>query len=504
MDRTKHLCVTYDGVLKFKGDDQYYEWNNSFKDEDVQALEDFVASHIMNRGRATLISLSEGTHNRVARFRLELGGSDAALKFPKPGHSAGTLAAEKVTNEAAWLVYLKEKTIIPVPHVYSCHTKPELSLLKVPSILMEWMPGENLRDFLASKSSKRIRSTIYQQLASVYLQLYKLTFDGIGSVAKDSKTKQWGLQRPLTIDMHQSVLGISNYLTDDWPTEEFKTAKEYLDFVSDQQSQQLWKLLNINTTDEDENQDPPISFKEIARARYEARYRFKELCNTQFGLQDNSGPFRAFIPDIDMCNMTVDTATGHILGVFDLEFANTMPAQFACDPPLSLSTVLPGTALKNGTFDKFLSEYKPLLAQFLGAMRQEERKLGNMQKPLSAMMQDSWATKQVWVNFGLTHSRYVDAIYWKVLHDRHRGGISPELPLKVKEGMEVYVQQSEGQIEQYDDSLILYSNKVAATHDSMDYNEMGERAFRDAAARDSERFCQWLSLTYKLPRRVKN
>ncbi len=463
MDKTESLAVIYDAAFYAEGSRQYRDWDDSLREEHMHALEEFVTAHISGHGAAKFVhgGISSGTYNRVIRFSFDLGSRDIALKFPKPGHSAGTLAAEKIANEAAWIEFLEEKTTIPVPHVYSYGTEPgHLSPLQLPYILMDWIPGENLREFLTSAPPKELVSTIYQQIASFYLELYRVPCEGIGSVAKNRTTGQWSIRRPLTIDMHQLVLGVPNYPTDDWPTGKFTNAKDYLDFVWNQQSNMLWKLRNLNVPCKEavEGHDhvQPLSSEDIARLRYEARYRFKQLSNSpEFRLRDNFGPFRAFNPDLDTRNMTVDTTTGQILGVFDLEFTNAMPVQFACDPPLWLFRGLPSTTLDRGYFAWFLHEYEPLLEQFLDAMRREELKLGNNpfgQTSLSTMMRDSWATKRVWFNFGLTHSDHVDAIYWAVLHDLHPGGIAPELPAEVKVEMETYAQHAKSKSAEYKDS----------------------------------------------------
>ncbi|KAM3552483.1 hypothetical protein MY1884_007181 [Beauveria asiatica] len=463
MDKTKSLSVPYDAVLYAKGTNQYRDWCDSLT-EHMHALEEFVTAHITDRGRARVQpGISNGSYNMVVRFSFDLGGGDIALKLPKPGHSARTLAAEKVANEAAWIQFLKEKTAIPVPSVYSYGTEPGyLSPLGLPYILMDWVPGDNLREFLASSPSEELLSIIYQQIASFYLELHRVPFEGIGSVAKDKMTGQWSMRRPLTMDMHQLVLGVSNYPTNDWPTGKFTNAKNYLDFVWNLQSKQLWNLRNLNAPPKQaaKGHDPvqPLSSEDIARLRFEARYRFKQLSNSsKFCLCDNLGPFYAFNPDLDMRNMTVDTTTGQILGVFDLEFTNAMPAQFACDPPLSLFKVLPGPALDAGYFDWFLGEYKPVIEKFLDAMRREELKLGIDpfgQKSLSRKMRDSWESKRVWFNYGLTHSDYVDALYWAVFHGLHPGGIAPELPAEVKVEMESYVQQVKYKLAEYEDSWV--------------------------------------------------
>ncbi|KND86124.1 Altered inheritance of mitochondria protein 9, mitochondrial [Tolypocladium ophioglossoides CBS 100239] len=463
MDKTSSLAVLYDGLCYAEGDDKYRDWDNNFKEKYQRPLEQFVTNHVSGRGLARFVGISDGSYNRVVRFTFDSGGSDVALKCPKPGHSAAALVAEKIANEASWIEFLGEITSIPVPHVYSYGTEPDhLSPLELPYILMDWVPGNNLRDFLATGPSDELRSTIYQQIAAFHLELYHLPCEGIGSVVKDSATTRWSIRRPLTIDMHQLAIGVSNYPTDDWPTEMFISAADYFEFIAKQQSNQLWNLRNLNAPPEQEAKyhNP----KEIARLRYEARYRFKQFFKvTRFWPQrDNFGPFRPFNPDLDTRNMTVDPQTGKIVGVFDLEFTNAMPTQFSCDPPLSLFKVLPGDALDTGYFAWFLQEYEPILEQFLDAMRYEEqkRRMDRVElTPLSTLMRDSWTTKRVWFNYGLTHSDHVDAIYWAVLHELYPDGVAPELPPEVKAEMEQYVQRTKSKLVEYDNAWQSYFRK---------------------------------------------
>ncbi|KIH93986.1 hypothetical protein SPBR_06036 [Sporothrix brasiliensis 5110] len=365
MDKTPSLKVGYDALFYAKGTDEYDAWKGRLEGSHFRILEAFVSDHVKGRGPAKLVENDTygGSYNRVFRFRFASGGGDVAIKVAKPGHSAAALAAEKMMNEAAWMQRIRIKdTCIPVPRVYRSgkelyHESP----LRLPYILMDWAEGDNLRDVLARGPPDELQSIILQQLASFHLDLYDLQFEAIGSVANDTPTgprTRTIARPPLTIDMHQNALGIPNYPTDDWPTEPFTSARAYLDFVAQQQSTQLWTLRNINAPQTNDNENEPGAYHQpdtseaIARLRFEGRYRFQQLFATPTLCPpgDNLGPFRAFNPDLDTRNMTVHPETGVITGVFDLEFTNGMPAQFASDPPLWLARYLPSTCLDRGYF----------------------------------------------------------------------------------------------------------------------------------------------------------
>lgn len=146
------LAVPWDALLYAENDDVHKNWRDSPTTARLRELEGFVTDRMGNRGRAELVSQHEGSYNIVFRFSFGSGGSDVALRSPKPGHAADILAREKTANEVSWMQFLQEKTRISVPHVYSYGT--ELHVLpphRLPYILMDWLPCDtNLRDFLAS------------------------------------------------------------------------------------------------------------------------------------------------------------------------------------------------------------------------------------------------------------------------------------------------------------------------------------------------------------------
>ncbi|KAH7189910.1 hypothetical protein DER44DRAFT_890360 [Fusarium oxysporum] len=394
--------VRYDALLCAQGGDIHRSWDRTFNTELVRRLEIFVAEQIGGRGPAKFMEndTSEGTYNRVLRFNFESSSSDVSLKFPKPGHTAANLADEKIANKANWMQYLKERTDIPIPCVYSHGAKGDGNPLELPYILMDWVPGYSLRDFLKEKPS--LRSHVYEQIASHHVQLYRLPFERIGSVAKDNQTGKWAItKRPLTMDMHQFSLGIHKFPTDAWPTRPLESTSAYFDFVVSQQEVQLWHLRDVNglpvRQQEDSQPVPNTDTKssDMARRRYISRYGFKQLINQ-----------------------------------FCISYDDPQPFHFALDLPLWLSPVLPEQCLDRGFFPWFLREYRLLLEEFLAAMKRVEGRLGykSKERPLLAHMLESWHTDRVWFNFAATHTDHIDSIYWEKLCKYHPAGVKPELP----------------------------------------------------------------------------
>ncbi|KAF4964106.1 hypothetical protein FSARC_7936 [Fusarium sarcochroum] len=438
---TASLAIPYDALAYTKGSEQFKAWKTwALQPAIINELETFVTETMTNRGSATYIDTAEGSFNIILRFNFDTG-NDVALRFPKPGHTVSDLMTEKVANEVAWMQFLTSKTSIPIPRIYdfSSKTPNHLPSLNLPFILMDFIEGRNLRDFMAELSplgrntaSDAKRSTILAQVANFYIQLSNLSFDSIGSIARDPASDQWAiLKRPLTMDMHELVLGIPDYSVADWPSGPLQDSADYLRFVVSQQREQLWSLRNLNMPHEHGHDDINLEqVAHIAKLRFMALKGFEKLI-PHFNSTDD-GHFIPFMPDLDTRNMLVDPSTCHITGLIDFEFTNTMPSSLSHDPPLWLYRVLPGSCLDNDFFPWFLREYEPYLNHFLDIMRRAETIMPwKGEKPLSALMLESWTSQHCWFNFAVHRIGYVDSIYWAVLHRLHPEGdgsltLSPE------------------------------------------------------------------------------
>jgi len=93
-------------------------------------------------------------------------------------------------------------------------------------------------------------------------------------------------------------------------------------------------------------------------------------------------------------NMLVDLETLRITALLDFEFTNTMPAQFAYDPPWWLLLLGPDIWLERYSKKEFLACYVPKMEQFLRAIERIEAKSASIKGQskelcLSARMRDS-------------------------------------------------------------------------------------------------------------------
>jgi hypothetical protein len=150
--------------------------------------------------------------------------------------------------------------------------------------------------------------------------------------------------------------------------------------------------------------------------------------------------------------MLVDPDTLRITALLDFEFTNTMPAQFAYDPPWWLLLLGPDMWLEHYSMKEFLACYVPKMEQFLRALKRVEMKSASTrgqseEQRLSARMHDSWKTGRFWFNYAARKSLDVDAVYWNVLHE---DGASVELLDKeTRAEMESFTQMKMKQLKAY-------------------------------------------------------
>ncbi len=387
-------------------------------------MERFVAREIGGRGKARFQTrgVADGSYNIIFRFRFDTAGSpDAVLRLPKPGFSAAELVAEKLENEALWMKYMEEHHVLKVPHVHSWSSQGPDGI--GPYILMDYVEGESLLDQLAEwrRSDEPKRDFVFEQVAEMYLRLHGQRFDRIGSITKTPEGAWAVTKRPLTLDMHQQVLGIPGFPTGSWPSGPLSDSQDYKVLLVDIHWQQLHSLRNLNipvekvglvenVVQEGDKIDMARAM-EIARARWIARRAFATSA-TSFG--DHADGCIPFCCDFHPRNMLVDPDTAEITAVLDLEGTNAMPAGFARDPPLWLDTAALERALLLDRFPEWQARFEAALGPFLKAMERVEARQERQEPglPLSARMRTSWESKQCLVNFAACNSDCFDALYW--------------------------------------------------------------------------------------------
>ncbi|KAH4220692.1 hypothetical protein HBI24_152420 [Parastagonospora nodorum] len=268
----------------------------------------------------------------------------------------------------------------------------------------------------------KILEYLYEQLADYMLQLSNLDFSTIGAVSKNSSSNEWTAGgRPLTYNMNELRTVASGYPTGGFPTAPFSSAKAYLYSLADE------------------------------HLRFIARHQFKQLVSRY--CLDDTGPFKPYCDDLQPSNMLADPETLRITAVLDFEFANSMPAQFAYDPPWWLLLLGPDMWLEHHSMEEFVTRYVPRMQQFLRVLEQVEMRTTSEEvqndPPLSVLMRDSWDSGRFWFDYGIRKSFDVDAVYWAALHKDGHDELD-ELDDKTKEEMEKLVDMKMDQLKAYD------------------------------------------------------
>lgn len=419
--------TVFDEIAENDGDNEWKAWLEEVFTAKYEIVS-FVAGRREKGKAGEFVRYLRGSFNFCICVTFNDGGPDAVIRFPKPGHTSTALRDEKVANEVQFMKYLRQNTTIPLPQVIDWGLTEESPQRLGPFIIMEYVDGTRLSTFLQQPTENEgedvvlnpeIDDTtldiIYDQLADYVVQLSELNFDSIGSISKDPTSNTWSVTgRPLTYNMNELATVVSGYPTEEFPAAQFASVNKYFQNLANEHLIHFRTQRNLANNHED------------AQKRFIARYRFKQLI-PQYCIED-AGPFKPFCDDLQPSNMLVDPKTLQITAVLDFEFTNTMPAQFAYDPPWWLLLLGPDMWLERRTMEDFVTRYQPRMEQFLRALERVEamseskgKKVGNGPR-LSARMRDSWTTGRFWFDYGIRKSFDVDAVYWAALHKGDANG----------------------------------------------------------------------------------
>ena len=190
-----------------------------------------------------------------------------------------------------------------------------------------------------------------------------------------------------------------------------------------------------------------VSSEDDCRTKYVARQLFRRLAKqgrlSNFGFSedswsacskharvtlpspDNSSSFRLWSDDFRPANVLIDE-NDQVLGAIDWEFAYVGPTQFVLDSPWWLLLDVP--EMWDDGIENWTSVYERRLKTWLSAMEEAEQNMSPGSLPLSAYMQESWATGRFWLNYAARRSWAFDTIYWKYLDERFFGEWGKDIP----------------------------------------------------------------------------
>lgn len=440
--------TVYDGIAEANGDDECRAWLRKVIDAKDKIVA-FVDGRLDGGGTGEFIDFLKGSFNLSLRIGFGDRRQSALIRFAKPGHTVWR--AEKVTNEVQFIEYLSQYTTIPLPRVLSWGLTEESPEQLGPFIIMDFIDGTRLSTILKQPTKDDQEDvilnpdiddltldTIYDQLADYMLQISQLDFPRIGAISKDHTSNTWSVTgRPLTYNMNELATS-TGYPIDRFPTEPFDCASTYFRSVASEHLIHLETQQNLADDAED------------AQRRFIARHLFVQLI-PKYCIND-AGPFKVFCDDMQPSNMLIDPKTLRITALLDFEFTNTMPAQFAYDPPWWLLLLGPDIWLERYSMEEFLASYVPKMEQFLRALERMEAKSASTrgqskELPLSAQMRESWKTRRFWFNYAARKSLDVDAVYWNVLHEDGAG--VEMLDEETRAEMEPFIQMKMKQLKAY-------------------------------------------------------
>ncbi|RJE18769.1 Phosphotransferase enzyme family [Aspergillus sclerotialis] len=250
-----------------------------------------------------------------------------------------------------------------------------------------------------------ILKTLYGRTAEILLELWKLDFDRIGSLAMDEPTGTWTIsKRPVTVDMNELTRACG--LDDCMPVKTYTSSTDYIMSLIDLQ----WKNLR--------QQRNSVYRSEDCRQKYTCRYLMQAVAPHFISGRDNYGPFKLFSDDLSPNNVLVDDNL-NVTAVIDWEFCYAAQPQFAGSLPWWLILQHPPSLVNNIGPDAFLDTYLPKAEIFLQALQEKEADNGliTAENKLSAPMRESLKSRSAWFNFACRMVIDVDLIYWDLLDD---------------------------------------------------------------------------------------
>lgn len=407
--------MKFDDAAWERSDAIFDNWKTKLYEQDtMRAVGDLIKKY---RGGVPkeLCAPQRGAFNVTIRMEFGDGGS-AIIRIPCPG--VHMFPEEKTRNEVAVMRYIADNTTIPIPFVLHHGTTDECPGRLGPFIIMEYvkdaqtlsdamnLPGLSPQDrpMLDPGIDEQKLVFVYEQIADILLQLYKLTFDKIGAPI-ELEPGTWAIRhRPLTWDMNELVQ-LANCPPSALIALPYDTATSYYSAIAEMKITHLEKQRN-----------DAIESPEDCRRKYISRHLFKKLAS-EGKLHDpdlEKGPFHLWCDDFRPGNILVDKDC-RILSVIDWEFTYAAPATFARNPPWWLLLETPEYWFRG--LEDWSKVYQSRLETFLRAMEEREqislhRRGITLETSLSEQMRKNWQNEQFWIDYAVRRSWAFDSVFW--------------------------------------------------------------------------------------------
>ncbi|KAI4618910.1 hypothetical protein J4E83_005861 [Alternaria metachromatica] len=396
------MKTEFDKIAEEAGNAELEAWAAKVKAANEEIVT-FVGQKLRANVPGEFVRYLQGSYN--VNLVIRFGEEDVVIiRFPKRGITAAKFLEEKLS----------------------------------PYIIMDYIEGTELSELLQQLQDDHKEAEVdlvYEQIADYMLQISRLHFSAIGPINKDTSGAWTVTDRPLSTNMNNLASVVTDYPADQFPEAAFTSTQAFLHYRADENLVHLQVQRNLAHSPQD------------AEKCFIARHKFKQLIE-RFSppSEADNGPFIPYCHDFRPKNMLASYEGGSlkIVAVLDFEFVNTMPAQFAYDPPWWLAMVSPGLMLENFTMEDFEELYVPRLEQFLRAMGKAEEKKnashGREAFSLASRMRDSWQSKRFWFHYGIRKGWSVDVVYWSALHvpgdEKLKEDLDQEMSSIVKKKME--------------------------------------------------------------------
>ncbi|KAJ5114799.1 hypothetical protein NUU61_000558 [Penicillium alfredii] len=418
--------MRYDDAAWEKSEEVADAWVLQFLEPDILTpVGNFLVRHHRPESPDEFDILEKGAFN--ISLQMTYKNSSAIIRFPQPG--AAMFPEEKIRNEVAIMRYIHDRTSIPAPFVLHSGTKKESPLELSPFIIMEYITHDrNVYDILNTPGCPRSDrgildpnidegklSAVYGELASILLQLSKLSLPRIGSLGQIDDFTWEVAFRPLSMPMNELVR-LGSLPQSKLPNTTYDSATSYFEALAELH---LTHLIN--------QRNDAIDSADDCRRKFVARHLFRKLAQdhelTGRWASLDKGPFKFWCDDFRPANVLMNEDL-KIVGVVDWEFTYAAPVEFSYAPPWWLLLEKPEYWPEG--LEDWCSVYERRLQTFLKAMTDREKEgiqQGSLKENqrLSGPMRESWESGDFWIACIARNNFAFDAIYWQKVDQRFFG-----------------------------------------------------------------------------------
>ncbi|KAG4434269.1 hypothetical protein IFR05_010259 [Cadophora sp. M221] len=352
----------------------YLAWFAKIQSYDLQngdsAIKNMVSA-LYHGEHCFIVKRFSGSYKFCFQNRFQGRKEDMLLRFPI--HGAVMNPWKKVEDEALVMRFIKEKTSIPIPNYYTHGVASAEFDGLGPFILMEFIPGQRLDELLSSGDEFKSTVTeaqlnkVYEQIATIYTQLWGLEFDRIGRLSPD----------PLTIKQNElECHGIK--------VPEMQTPPDASVYMRELINQSILGLRDKSCT---------IANEEQCREEYLSLLSLQAIAPQMVKAEFLKGPFKLYNPDIRLGNM-IAVADYEIKAVIDWDFGYVAPAQFLYGPPLGL-TLLDMLECSDDDLEAFKAGFN----KFIRVLREKDA-------TLSGLMEECMDNGTFWYNQAVQESKF--------------------------------------------------------------------------------------------------